>query len=353
MTEPELFNTDIPFVSAQYDVSAEQFAHDVYTLCRWMQDNNKHYNLHIETMKIANNQREEQIPFYFLKDREMIELCFEGILYFAESRRRSDFHGWGINKNPILKTQDDSLPEVWAWEKLWLEKFAYLHPDIASDIQSRVDAINAYNDRAPKRKHDNPYLEKLTTVQIAHRRELAQLMSHWMFQLQLAAGLGDDAYRWLQAIWEKQIFIYTSELEYRTAAQPEKRSSKKKTEAARKDFRQSPLYLTKAQQVYSDEFVEMAKNAAFPFDLSVNYDALPKQVPQQAPVMRIGYTDLMHEFIRWVTEAELDPDSFEAEDAHLLKTKLRNTLTDALDDIRKPLARAKGQNLPTEAIDHA
>ncbi|MEL6526014.1 MAG: hypothetical protein AAFQ07_09925, partial [Chloroflexota bacterium] len=192
-----------------------------------------------------------------------------------------------------------------------------------------------------KRQHDNPYIEKLTTLQVAHRLAMADIMLHWMHAYKLNVSLTDDTYGWLQSIWSKQADTMRAELEYRTEAQPEPRSSKRKTEAARKDFRTASEWLSGAKQIYSDEFKKMTRKLAMPFDLTIDEEALPKQVPEKQPVMRMGYTELIHEFMRWVTDAELDPDSFEYEDATLLRNKLR----EALEDTRKQLARAKGQHV--------
>ena len=227
----------------------------------------------------------------------------------------------------------------------------YLHPERANAIQNRIDTINKANERKPQRNHNITSLERLTTIEVAHRRELAKLMSIWMFSFRTYAGFRDTTYSWLQNIWEAQAYIMTAELEYRTEADPEPRSSKKKTEAAKKDFRTAALWLTGVNTIYSDEFIHLVANADMPFDPSVNYDDLPKQVPEKAPVMKMGYTQLMHEFMRWVSLKEIDPDSFEGEDAHMLRTKLHNTLRDALDDIRKPFARAKGQHVPVDEIE--
>ncbi|PSN80987.1 hypothetical protein C8B47_03670 [filamentous cyanobacterium CCP4] len=328
------------------EVTPTQFTGDLYKLCRWMQDESKHYNLSISTIEKFNQDNpDDTLATYFL-DTSILDDTIDGILYHADSRK---FSGWGINKNPVIKSEKY---ECWSWERQWLENFAYLHPERANAIQNRIDTINKAHERKPQRNHNITALENLPTIEIAHRRELAKLMSIWMFSFRTYAGFRDTTYRWLQNIWEAQAYIMTAELEYRTAAEPEPRSSKKKTEAAKKDFRTAALWLTGVNTIYSDAFVELVKGADMPFDPSVNYDDLPKQIPEKAPVMKMGYTKLMNEFTRWVSLNEIDPDSFEGEDALMLKNKIHNTLRDALDDIRKPFARAKGQHVPVDEVSH-
>ena len=138
------------------------------------------------------------------------------------------------------------------------------------------------------------------------------------------------------------------ELEYRTEAEPQPRSSKKKTESAKEDFRKAALYLSgdTVRQIYSIEFMAMVDKTEFPFDFILDPDALPKQKPEKEPVMRMNQTALLKEFMRWVSNGELDIDSFEADDARLLKKRVY----DALDDERKALARAKGQKVETGSV---
>lgn len=327
-------------------VTPLQFALDLYMLCHFMQREGKHFGMSLHRLEADNkqliNNGDTPIPTY-LFNQEYIGSVYQGILYHSDNRK---FSGWGINKNDVV--QSDKY-EVWKWERTWLEKFAYLHPVRAETIQKRLDAIQQANERKPARRHDQHWLEHKTTVQIAHQRELAKLMSIWMFSFRKIHRF-DTGFTYLQNIWENQVSIFTAELEYRTEAQPEQRTSKKKTLAAKNDFRTSALWLTGVNKVFSDEFVEMVKQSALPFDLSVDYDNLPKQVPEKSPVMKMGYYQLMHEFMRWVTDNEIDPDSFEAEDAHLLKRKLADALHTALDDHRKTLARMKNQPVPTQEI---
>lgn len=333
------------------DVTPTKLASDLYKLCRWMQDHGHHYSMRPINFTHHNRTRErngeDPLNIYFLDTDNwgLFLSVADGIMYYSKSAK---WEGWGINKNPITKSDQY---EVWSWEIQWLEKFAYLTPERAEAIQSRLDAITKANQRKPTRNHNVSALETLDTIEIAHRRELAKLMAVWMFSFRRYKGLGDKTYTWLQNIWEAQVYIMTAELEYRTGADPEPRSSKKKTASAKQDWCSSALWLTGVNKIYSDEFIEMVKAADMPFNPSVNYDDLPKQVPGKAPVMKMSQTDLMHEFMRWVTDNEIDPDSFEGEDAHMLKIKLRNTLQDALEDIRKQFARAKGQHVPVQEIE--
>lgn len=236
--------------------------------------------------------------------------------------------------------------ERWRWVRTWLENFgAMLDPDIRERCnalrQEWRDHYKPPEHPEPKRRHDTDWLENKPTVEVAHRWRLALLMADWMQNLDLDQAF--DMCWWMSQVWSVQAEKMQSELEYRTEATPKDRGSKKKNEAARKDFRKASLYLAGAEQIYSEEFVQMATSAEFPFDPNVDYKHLPKQAPEKAPVMHMTQRELIDEFMHWLTNAELDPNSFEADDARIL----RNRLVDALEESRKTLARAKGQPVET------
>lgn len=337
---------DLSALCEVLQITPRQFANDLYALCRHMQES-KHYGMLLGILAHHNRQLENNgdtpIATYFF-NYDYIGSVYNGILYHSDNRK---FSGWGINKNDVIQS---GKYEVWKWEQTWLEKFAYLLPERAEKIQKRLDAIQQVNQRKPERRHDQHWLENLETVRIAHHRELAKLMAIWMYSFRKIHRL-DTGFTYLQNIWEKQVMTFTAELEYRTEADPAQRTSKKKTEAAKRDFRTASIWLTGAKKVFSDEFVEKVEKSTLPFDLTVDYDNLPKQVPEKSPVMKMGYYELMHEFMRWVTDNEIDPDTFEGEDAYLLKHKLDEALHTTLDDHRKTLARMKNQNVPTQEID--
>lgn len=338
---------DLTALCEVLELTPEKFANDLYTLCRWMQEN-MHYGVYEHDIKFANeqltNNGQPPLPGYLLNEA-YIGKVYDGMLYCSSSRK---FAGWGVNMRDILKSEKY---EVWKWEQTWLEKLGYLHPERAEKIQLRIDAITRANERKPQRRHDEPWLEHKPTVEIAHYRELCQLMAEWMWSFRALWGIGDDAFTFLQAMWQKKVHVFTAELEYRTEAEPEKRTSKKKTEAAKQDFRDAALWLTGINQIYSPEFKAMVKKSALPFDLHIDYDNLPVQPPEQMPVMKMDYYHLMDEFIRWVSENEIDPDTFEGEDARLLKSTLHDALRTALEDKRKALARAKNQHVKTQEFD--
>ncbi|MEO1166984.1 MAG: hypothetical protein AAFV98_24605 [Chloroflexota bacterium] len=183
-----------------FNTTPAQLTLDLYKLCRWMQAN-KHYNLSVRYIDDTNVARPEddQLPSYFLNEAVISEV-FDDIIFYANPSRRSDFHGWGIKKNPQVSNHHHP-DTVWAWEVAWLEKFGYLHPDLHSDILTRIGKIESAQRAAPKRQHDNPYLEKLTTLQVAHRLAMADIMLHWMHAYKLHVSLTDDTYGWLQSIW--------------------------------------------------------------------------------------------------------------------------------------------------------
>lgn len=238
----------------------------------------------------------------------------------------------------------------WRWVRTWIYHFgSSLDPEINRKyndlLQEWRDFYKPPARPEPVRKYGNETLEKLETVEVAHRWQLAQMMQSWMYSIFLT-DLSQITFRWMADVWRREAMEIQSELEYRTEAEPKDRGSKKKNEAARRDFRKASLYLAGAEIIYADEFMQMVVKAAFPFDLNVDYEHLPKLPPDKAPVMHMDSRNLMNEFIRWVTDAEIDPDSFEAEDAQILRNRLR----EALEEQRKSFARAKGQAINTTSI---
>jgi hypothetical protein len=348
-----LQHSTIPFEP----VSAAQLARDIYETCRWMQANMPYNAMTFNIQKVSRADGKD-LRLYWMQDRDALaKQALDGILFYTESgkRRHDNFYGWGLCKNPIVKSEKIGK-EVWEWERRWLENFGYLNPDLAEEIKARQAAIEEANKRIVTRRHNYFWLENKETFQIAQMMAVANIMAMWMWDARWAAFADEqgDILAWLRSVWADQARIMELELEYRTEADPQTRSSKKKTEAAKADFRKAAIFLAGGTtELYSEEFIRMVEKTEFPIDFSLDPEAIPKQIPEKQPVMRMGYNQLMNEFVRWVTNAQIDPDSFEAEDASVLKRRLHNALTDALDDERKALARAKGQKVQTTGVSDA
>ena len=111
------------------EITPEQFTGDLYKLCRWMQDEGHHYSMRPMNLKHRNEMREKRdedlLPIYFLETDStgMFLSVVEGIMFYSN---RSKWEGWGINKNPVIKSEKY---ECWAWEQRWLEKTISLIPE--------------------------------------------------------------------------------------------------------------------------------------------------------------------------------------------------------------------------------
>lgn len=230
----------------------------------------------------------------------------------------------------------------WRWVRVWMERFGRYYADRA--INERYNELlsewRAYY--APpalpevKRAYDTAWMEEMSTQDVAHRWAVATLMNSWYFGLQLNSfSLSNDIWLWMRAVWAEQMALYKSELEYRTAAQPKERSSKKKTEAAKRDFRAANEALVNGMGAFfSDDFVEMVRGTAFPFNVAnLDYERLPEAAPENKPIRWMSDGELVRDFMRFL-DADFDKDSFEYEDRELL-----------LDNLRKQYARIMGQKV--------
>jgi hypothetical protein len=337
-------------------VSAAQLSRDIYEICQWMQANKSYNALARDIEKVSRAEGKDLKTYWMLDKDELAKQALDGIIFFSSGNARSkydDYYGWGLRKNPIVRSEKIGK-EVWEWERVWLENFGYLNPAIAEEIKARQAAIEEANKRVVTRKHSYTWLENKSTMQVAQMWAVSEMMAAWIWENQWASSADEsgDMLAWLRSIWAAESRIMELELEYRTEAEPQPRSSKKKTEAAKEDFRKAFLILAgRITGLYSQEFIDMVAATAFPFDFSLDPEALPKQKPDKEPVMRMSSSKLQAEFMRWVTDNQVDPDSFEAEDANVLKRRLSKALTDALEDERKSLARAKGQKVETTGVN--
>jgi hypothetical protein len=340
-------------------ITPAQLARDIYDVCCWMQAN-KPYNADMGSIETLSKAEGKELKTYWMQHDDLTKMVLDGVIFFTSgsggTRRRPAFYGWGLLKNPILKSEKIGK-EVWLWEKTWLENFGYLNPEIADEIRQRQAAIEEANKRIVTRRHNYFWLENKTTMQVAQLWAVSHMMGMWFWHERMFSDRFDgsgDAISWLHSIWMEQAKIFELELEYRTEADPQPRSSKRKTEAAKEDFRKAALVLgNRVTGLYSQEFIDMVCATKFPFDFSLDPEALPKQRPEKEPVMRMSSSKLQAEFMRWVTDNQVDPDSFEAEDAIALKRRVSKALVDALEDERKVLARAKGQKVQTLGVSDA
>ena len=232
----------------------------------------------------------------------------------------------------------------WRWVRNWMSVFGGSADAVT--MRKYNDLLQEWRDfYAPPelpvvaRSMDTAWMEEIDTQVIAHRWAVAKVMSHWMFQSQMISLGNGSTYSWMRHVWADQVRMMQSELEYRTAAQPKERSSKKKTVAAKRDFRRANEALVAGVgQFFSDDFVEMVGDTAFPFNVAhLNYEQLPEYAPENKPIKWMSDRELVNDFMGFITE-DFDADSFEYEDRKLL-----------MDNLRKQFARIKGQNVETKS----
>lgn len=289
----------------------------------------------------------------YLMDQSMLikDILFEnrdGVIWAV---RNMKFHDLSKSERKLVGQIGD-LDHIWAggkherwrWVRTWINRFGgSLDPQIRERYNALLEEWRNYyappERPVPKRAHDTAYMEEMSTKEVAHRWAVAMMMDTWFFSLALQSHDGRGIYVWMRSIWAHEAAIMKSELEYRTAAEPLARSSQKKTEAAKRDFRSASVELVGSwRNFFTDDFMEMVREMAFPFNIAdLDYEQLPEAAPEKKPVKWMSEFELVRDFMRFL-DADFDKDSFEYEDRQLL-----------LDNLRKQYARIKGQKVEADS----
>lgn len=317
-----LFTTpSLPDLADALDKSIEDIASDVYKLAMYLESiGNRGVSRHALV--------QVQMPVYFLTDVYLG--IWRDILFFAEGSRKRDFDGWGLRRRPH------------DWRIAWGERFGW-SSDIGQQLIEEAHAAALVEYEAKRvRRHNETFAqgryEEYTSEQIAYRMAVADILmcrySHMYHTREKSRDWHDNAHGYSMRVWMQQNQHMQKELEYRTKAEPEARSSKAKTEAARADFAHAKKFLDAGTgYFFSLEFVQQAIESAEEPDLTVDFDHLPKLTTNKTPVRWLTNGQLIAQFMAFLAESN-DPQSFEYEDARKI-----------LDTLRKMLARAKGQKI--------
>lgn len=317
--------TSIPDIADSLSISTEQLAADIYKVARYLEDTgNKGVSRH--TLKSLELSTEFLLEPY--------SPAWEGILFFAVGSKRRDFDGWGVRRRPVN------------WTIAWGERYGWQTEIGQALIEEAETAARVEHEARRVKRHNDTFtqgrFEDYATEQIAYRMAASDILMRRYGRLYRArrhsADWQTDIYGYLMRVWMQQNLHMQKELEYRTKADPEARSSKKKTEAAHADFQQAQKFLDAGTSYFfSEEFVRQAIESEAEPDLRVDFDHLPKQPADKTPVRWLTDGQLVTQFMTFLTQAENDTTSFEYEDTRAILKTLRNML-----------ARAKGQKISDE-----
>lgn len=334
-----------PYFYEQMGKTEAQVANDVWALGELVQANHgKWTRAHLI---------EQAGDLAYLLDQSMLikDILFENDEGVIWAIRHLKFHDLNKSERKLVGEMGD-LAHIWAggkgdrwrWVRTWIARFG---GSLDAEIGERYNALLAEwrafymppERPIPVRKEGTEWMARLSTKEVAHYWAVACLMDTWMWSLTMNVMGSGGIYAWMRAVWSEQARMFQSELEYRTEADPPPQSSKKKTEAAFRDYRSASLELVGGwRNFFTDDFMAMVKETAFPFHISdLDYEQLPEAAPENKPIKWMSDGELVRDFMRFL-DADFDRDSFEYEDRELL-----------LDNLRKQYARILGQKVEVES----
>jgi hypothetical protein len=322
-------NETIEKIAGELSVTPAQLATDLWFVANWI-DENRNRGFSLEQLRATG----VELQTYMLVDSAFAVL--DGIVFerFDGPKSRRYSEGWMVRKNPN-------------WRVTWRTRFAEYAPDkvlLIDQWQAEQEAAKAAEESKPKRKvegmHGEGYFESFTSLQIAYRAAVAHVLMRRYREMRWNRGYLDrGAWRYMAATWQQQWETMIGELRYRTEAEPEPRSSKKKTREAVEDFAKAKeLVEAGTSYFFSPEYVEQVLSAVEEPDLTVDFEHLPRQPLEKTPVRWLSDRQVIESFLQFLAE-DHDPASFEYEDQKLV-----------LETLRKTYARAKGQKIDDKEI---
>lgn len=270
-----------------------QIGGHLYHVACWIEaSGNKGYSDHDLMMALP------AFPIRLLDDAYRV--AWENILFFGEGGRRDDFNGWGVHKR---------TPAHWTIQ--WLNRFGLDHPQAEALMDAIWDeALAEHDKRAVKRAHKTYAgidLEQALTRDVAHKAAAMWLLSEWADAHSWSLGGRREMWRLQSELYHMAHRVFRDELLYRQDQQPEKRRSKKKTQAARDDWAAAGEYfgarsifgchagfydrpVFNAHKFYTVAYVKACCASDHMPDASVDFDTLPRGTEGELPTSNIVAT---------------------------------------------------------------
>jgi hypothetical protein len=304
-------------------INPATLAADIFRVAMWIEEN-KNRGFSARTLKAPG----VELPIYFFTDEGFS--LYDGILFFINNDFTS---GWMVRKNPN-------------WRIVWRERYGEIDPDRAALVQRWEDeqaAAKATEDAKPKRKVDSfaeGRFESFTSIQIAYRAAVALVLCRRYMEMRFERDyIYKDVSKYMASVWRQQYDLMIAELHYRKEAEPEPRSSKKKTREAVEDFGKAKELLEAGiEYFFAREYWEQVIESAEEPDLWVDFEHLPRQPLETTPIRWMRESDLITTFMQFVAE-DHERQSFEYEDKQII-----------LRTLRKMFARAKGQKIDDDEL---
>lgn len=345
-----MVNEIIENIAVTLEKSVGELARDIWTLAEFLESRGNKQGMYKWTIESIAKTEGRDIPSYFLKDE--CDAAIQGIIFESGEGygRRRESNGWMVRKKPH-------------WKVTWAERYGDIDPEqkatALKDEAARLAAEEEAN--RVKRKEERfcqGRFEEFKTMQIAHRYAVADVLQQRYRQRvwdQSRLDEGNSPAAYLASVYSREMRLMQGELEYRAGGalpDPAFHTSKKKLKAAGEDFEKAKLFIeiTEARgfsftqelditsHFFTKAFVKAAIASAEEPDLRVDFEHLPKDVPENTPVRFQTDREMIRDFMRWATEQN-DTDSFEYEDVKMI-----------LSTVRKMYARARGQKTGEDVI---
>lgn len=262
-------------LSAKMQMDHGQIGTALYHVAAWMEaSGNKGYSDEDLMMALPT------FPIRLLD--EAYRMKWDAIVFFGDGESRSDFRGWGVHKrNPAH------------WRITWLERFGRDHPQADALMDAVWDEAHAeYIDRAVKRASQTYAgidLEQAETRDVAHKAAAMWLLGQWADHRAWVHRDARDMWRLQSSVYDMAHKALRHELIYRQDRQPQKRRSKKKTQAARDDWATAGQYFSVRMgflsvvgfdpyTFYTKAYIEVCCASDSVPDLAVDFEALPRDL---------------------------------------------------------------------------
>lgn len=304
----------------ELNMSIEQIGVEVYRLAMKIEDGrNRGFSMaHFKNHNELFPNEPLCIALLYIK----YTMAWENILFHADKSYNSDYSGWGVRRKP-------------PWWMIWMDRYGEICTALVEQIISEAwDAATIEKEaRRAKRKVTSVAgmdLEEMDTMTVGYYAAVFDVLSQRAMYRYMDSALSDKMAKLLRVVYQSIANDFTGEIVYRTKGEPQERSSKKKTLAARLDWQKAiTLRESGIGAFFTADFVRQCVESVNEPDLSVTFDDLPKKTLKETPIVNLPDADLISEFMKLLGSG----DEFEREDAQLI-----------LRTLRPMLARARGQH---------